>query len=105
MIPKYWFRVLFTSSLISDVSHLIMKFLAEFDSFDMSMIGTSLRVEDDNTMVTKHPHSRGSSGAFGTIIATPGQIYHWKIKIMNTPWSESFNHTMKGEIGIIEADK
>ena len=105
LISECWYRILFSSLLIEDVSQLILNFLAQFESFDMSSVDSNVCIQDNDTILTKEPNSGGSSSAFGTIIVTDGCLYHWKIEIMDTPWSESFNNTMKGEIGIVEADK
>ena len=95
LISEYWYRILFSSLLIEDVSQLIINFLGQFDQFDMSLIDSNLCFEDNNTIVTKEPNSGGSLSAFGTIIINTGYKYEWRMQIMDTSWSHSFNHTMK----------
>ena len=82
---NYWLRVLIKSSLsFRDIINIITEFADEYDAFDA--IKSSSNVEDDGNILIK----KGGKGygGFGTVEASPGRIYHWRLKFIENEDAE-----------------
>ena len=100
IIVEYWFRMIVKKVFIMDIMSDINKYSAEYEEFDQDNSDKCLQFNDDGTMVTRLKGDGLSGGwmiAFGSIIASPGSIYEWKIKI--TKYEKDWM------IGIMENDE
>ena len=96
IIVEYWFRVLIgLDILVDDILKIALKFAKEYETFSNS----SLRFEDDGRILCKTAYNGEECSTFGAVIAKPGHLYHWRIKVMEKKKDNHLN------IGIIEANK
>ena len=100
IIVEHWFRKLFTISIITDITHVIIEYLKIIEKFGEALCDSILRFNEDRTIITRVEGEGDENGwkhAFGIVIAEPGTMYEWKLKV--------FQHKEYTMIGIMEADK
>ena len=99
MIVEYWFRVIIGSDIsIENIVGIALKFAKDYEQFHADLSHTQLKIENEGRVVVNETYSYSQHNAFGIMTAKPGNVYHWKIKIVEST-SNNIN------IGIIEADK
>ena len=100
LVIEYWFRVLIDDCItIDDISNIINDFGNIQDKFDPELSSDLVTIENDGTAITLGEESGWNiHNAFGTEVAKPGKMYHWKFKLLEL--GEKYLN-----IGIIEADK
>ena len=84
VIVEYWFRVLIGLDVsINDILKITLKFAGDMKNFCIILIYLmALQFEDDGIVVSKITHNYRECTTFGTVIAKPGHLYHWKIKVV-----------------------
>ena len=99
LIIAYWFRILISESIgIDNISSIISNFAEEYEHFESSLVHEEIMIEDEGeTLLNKPEISHSRRSAFGSIIAKPGNKYHWKVHVVSG--CSSIN------IGVIEADE
>ena len=103
MIIEYWFRILCASSFsIGDIMKIIMAFGDEYETLDPTVSHKDFIIDDEkNIFIMKDHEVGGTRTGYGTIVANPGRIYHWKLRI-NKMVSEHTSY-QRVNIGVIEA--
>ena len=97
IITEYWFRIIMACAIsIQDIISIILEF-AKNDEFDASVSDIGCKIENGTRLSTMY-RTGGYCSAFGAIIATPGNIYYWKIKIVESATADI-------NIGVIEANE
>ena len=103
LIIEYWFRVILYNDIsIANISKIALDFGAEYETFDRALSYKGILIEN-GTLAFKEGKGWGDWSVFGIIVATAGNMYHWKIKL-SAPL-ERENAYISLNIGIIEADK
>ena len=98
MIVEYWFRVSVKSEIsIQDVAKVVAEFARMYERFDASLSHKEMKIENEGQLI--YPASKSTlASAFGTMMVTPGNKYHWKLKVIGDD--------IKGiNIGIIESQE
>ena len=100
LVVEYWFRILIGASIsVSDISNIINEFGKVYDKFDPKLSSDSVTFENNDSIIcTNKEESWNVDNAFGTEVAKPGKMYHWKLKLLEL--GEKYLN-----VGIIEADK
>lgn len=96
LVIAYWFRTT-TNRNISIVN--ILKIILEFCSFEAFISkNRNLVIENEGNSVRKRIKSWTATNVYGIVVAIPGNIYHWKLKVSHTTDKEI-------NIGIVEEAK
>ena len=100
LVIEYWFRILIGECItIDDISNIINDFGNVYDKFDPDSSSNSVTFENNDSMITFHQTTNSDTcNVFGTEVAKPGKMYHWKLKLGEL--GEKYLN-----VGIIEADK
>lgn len=105
IVLENWFRVLLgTSFSIKDILKLIVEFAKNYEAFtfDPALSKKSLKIENEGRIVCKTELDHSNCNTFGTVVAEPGSLYHWKVKIV------SMSENISGKtlnLGVIEANE
>eukprot|EP01084_Bolivina_argentea_P185664 320156_1 len=103
-IIEHWCRMLLTVRFVHELKHIVVSYATNEDKFDSSFssnIQQDVTVEQDGKVLKLS--MSGTNGrykwrtGFGSLIATNGSIYHWKIKML-----KNANDII---IGVIENEK
>ena len=83
MIFEYWFRTLKGSNIsIDDILKIVLEFAKEVEIFDVDLCAELMKIEKNGALLYKTKERWGNCNAFGSIIASSGNLYHWKIKVI-----------------------
>eukprot|EP01083_Nonionella_stella_P128602 389715_1 len=103
IVLTHWYRTCGDASktaLSRDVMHLIHTFVVSAsslgDTFDSSLNYASITLNADGSNAMKHNTGTSTESVFGSMIATPGSIYTWRVKMSEIDYVN---------IGVIECGK
>ena len=82
MIITHWIRVILNKDFILDLMLLIVEFTKLFEKFDSQLSNRKLTIENDGFIMRSTRSGYNWFTAIGTVIATPGCIYTWRIKLL-----------------------
>ena len=101
LIIGYWFRIFIARDFsIVDIAKIIKQFADECEQFDEDLSHEVIKYENSNEIMwVESVKSYEKASAFGTMVATPGRRYHWKIHCLK------MDRRTRLHFGIIKADK
>ena len=83
LVFEHWFRILIGPSFsISDITRIINDFADQYEIFDQTLTSFKIKIDHEGRICYNEGNSWDMKNTFGIITAKPGNMYHWKLKII-----------------------